>query len=284
VTGDQVAQLPSVTAAVAALAAAETPVSGDYVAGVCAQQALAASDVLYALSGRQFTGVCGPVTIRPLARPTDADSRAWAGGFGYYSNWGYAASYGATPGVAQHYLSLNPPEIDLGAYPVTDIVQVLIDGVLIPAEEYELRDYRTLVRIRPTAEYTPTERWGWPSGQIQDLPDDQPGTFSVTYLYGQPPPAGGQSAALKLAAVLALPLLGDTSYYPERVTQVTRQGVSAKTVDSQDMIAAGMTGIYEVDLWVMSVNPHKLQRQARVFSPDMGRPRRQATPSVSGGT
>jgi hypothetical protein len=89
---------------------------------------------------------------------------------------------------------------------------------------------------------------------------------------------------LKLAAVLALPLLGDTSYYPERVTQVTRQGVSAKTVDSQDMIAAGMTGIYEVDLWVMSVNPHKLQRQARVFSPDMGRPRRQATPSVSGGT
>lgn len=284
ITGDQVSALISVQRALAALEAEGIAVSAEQLNATCAAQAVAATDVLYALSGRQFTGECGPVTIRPLARPTDGDMRAWAGGFGYLANSGYAASYGASPGVAQHYLSLNPPEIVLGTYPVTEIVQVLIDGVLIPADEYELRDFRTLVRIRPTASTTPTERWGWPSGQIQDLPDDQPGTFSVTYKFGEPPPAGGIQAALDLAEVLVLPKLGDDTDYPDRVNQITRQGVTAKVTDANDMLANGQTGIWPVDLWLMSVNPHKLTRQARVFSPDVGRPRRQATPSVSGGT
>lgn len=280
--GDQVAQLPTVQATVSNLQNESEPLSQDQIQSVCASKAVMASDILYELSGRIFTGQCGPVTIRPLARPTDADSRAWGGGWQYLSGWGYASSYGATPGIGSHYQSLNPPEIDLGAFPVTEIVQVLIDGVLIPADEYELRDYRKLVRIRPTASSTPTERWGWPTGQILDLPDTQPGTFSVTYKYGQPPPEGGKQAALEFAGVLACGAMGDTTAFPTRITQMSRQGVTARTIDAQDFLAAGMTGIYGVDAWLQSVNPKKLQRQARVYSPDTGRPRRQAIPSIGG--
>jgi hypothetical protein len=281
--GDQVAELPTVQATISNLQNEISPLSQDQIQSICASKAMAASDILYELSGRVFTGPCGPVTIRPLSRPTDADSRAWGGGWSYLSGWGYASSYGASPGVGSHYMSLNPPEIDLGAFPVTEIVQVLIDGVLIPADEYEIRDYRKLVRIRPTAESDPTERWGWPTGQIMDLPDTQPGTFSVTYLFGQPPPAGGRDAALTFAGVLACGAMGDTTAYPTRITSMSRQGVSARMVDAQDFLSAGMTGIYEVDAWLQSVNPKRLQRQARVYSPDIGRPRRQQIPSVSGG-
>lgn len=292
ITSDEVAALPTVQAAITSLQENDQALNQEQVQSICAAQATAASDILYELSGRVFTGPCGPVTIRPLSRPTDADSRAWGGGWQYLSGWGYASSYGATPGVGSHYLSLNPPEIDLGVFPVTEIVQVLIDGVEIPGPfdpqtaegEWELRDYRKLVRIRPTQEFTPTERWGWPTGQIMDLPDTQPGTFSVTYMYGQPPPEGGRQAALAFAGVLTCGAMGDTTAYPTRITQMTRQGVTARTVDAQDFLSAGMTGIYAVDAWIMSVNPKKLQRQARVYSPDTGRPRRQATPSVSGGT
>lgn len=255
--------------------------SEEQVETMCAEAAMAASEVLYEMSGRQFSGQCGPETIRPLSRPTDMDTRdAWYGGLGYNTSWGYANQYDSVPGICSHYGSINPPEIDLGAYPVTSIVQVLIDGVTIPADEYELRDFRTLVRMRPTASSVPTERWGWPTGQIQDLPPSQPGTFSVTYLYGQPAPALGQRAARKLAEFLVLPDLGDDKHYPSRTTQVTRQNVTMKVASVIDLLVAGSVGIYEVDLFLKAVNPGRNQRQARVFSPDVGRPRRQASPST----
>lgn len=249
---------------------------------LCAESAVGASEILYELSGRIFSGQCGPETIRPLARPTDIDTRfSWFGGMGFDTSWGYANQYDSVPGVCSHYGSINSPEIDLGAYPVTEITLVKIDGEVISADEYELRDYKTLVRMRPTTSSVPTDRWGWPTGQIQDLPDTQPGTFSVTYLYGQPPPASGLLAARKLAEYLVLPQFGDNTKYPRRTTAVTRQGVSSRTTDVVDMLTKGSLGIYEVDVFLNAVNPNRNQRQARVWSPDTGRPRRQANPSIT---
>jgi hypothetical protein len=280
-SGDQVKALPWVTQAIAALTEDGAPPPVD-VDDVCVESALAASEILYELSGRIFSGECGPETIRPLSRPTDIDTRfAWYGGMGFNTSWGYASSYDSVPGVASHYGSVNPPEIDLGAYPVTKVTLVKIDGVTIPSAEYELRDQKRLLRLRPTASSVPTERFGWPTGQIQDLPDTQQGTFSVTYMYGQPAPASGQLAARKLAEYLVLPQLGDSTRYPARVTNISRQGVSASVVDIIDIVKTGATGIYEVDLFLRSSNPGKNQRQARVWSPDLGRPRRTASPSTS---
>lgn len=276
---DQIESLPAVTAAIQ-----NTKLEPEQVTSVLAEAAIVASEILYELSGRIFTGECGPVTVRPISRPTDADTRSWGAALsplGWFSSWGLCTSYGSSiPGVMSHYGCSNPPEIELGAYPVTEIVQVLIDGVVIPADEYELRNHRWLVRMRTSASSAPTERWGWPTCQINDLPDSQEGTFSVTYRYGSPPPASGKLAARKLAEYLALPQISETARLPQRTTQVSRQGVTAQAASVTDLIKDGLLGIYEVDVFLQSVNPSKNKRQATVWSPDIGRPRRTATPSL----
>lgn len=279
VSGPEIETLPWLVAAAGKATAAELLGEGQ-LQSICAEAAAAASEVLYELSGRIFTGECGPITIRPLSRPTDLDTRALGATVGWSSYGSAASSYGfSNPGVASHYLSVEPPTIEL-PYPVTSIVQVKIDGTVIPPNEYEMRSYRHLVRIRPTASFNPTEMYGWPTSQIMDLPDTEEGTFSVTLRYGTPPPAAGLLAARKLAEYLALPQLGDDTHYPRRVTQMTRQGVTAKVTDVIDILASKSLGIYEVDTFLLSVNPNKNRRQAAVFSPDVGRPRRQATPSL----
>ncbi len=290
-SGPAVAALPSVAAWSAKQITANVFTEAQ-VAEICATAAIAASGVLYELSGRMFTGECGPVTIRPVSRPTDSDTRAWPGGSspnGWFSAWGSASSYGANvPGVLARYGSVEPPTIRM-QWPVSEILQVLIDGVLIPGPynpaaqtgEWELRDHQELVRIRPTPGFEPTQRWGWPTSQVMDLPDNQVGTFSITFTFGQPPPEMGQLAALKLAEMLCLPQLGDTSHYPKRVTQIARQGVTVQVADIVDVMKTGSLGIWEVDAFILAHNPGRNQRQATVYSPDLGRPgRRQPNPSL----
>jgi hypothetical protein len=291
INGETVRNLPAVANAIAKMQAGKTiglELSETEINAICAETAYAASEILYIRSGRVYTGVCGPVTIRPVSRPVDVDTRVWlngGGSWGWGASWGSASYYGLGVGaVVPHFGNNEPPTVVLGAYPVREIVQVLIDGVLIPPDEYELRDYKTLVRIRPTAGSVPTERYGWPSSQIQDLPDTQEGTFSITYTYGQDPGLGGINACKALAQVLVLPRFGDTTHYPQRLQSISRQGVSAAVTDVIDILNKGMLGIYEVDSWLSSVNPGKAVRQSSVWSPDIGRPRRVATPSVSGGT
>ena len=257
--------------AVVALGAAATE-------ALAAESAAAASGILYSLSGQQFSGACDPVTIRPVSRPVDVDTRAWGPGLqpgSYSSSWGVCSAYGFQgAGIASHYGCSRPPTIDLGAYPVTEIVEVLIDGVVIPPVEYRLQDYRQLVRIRPTDDYTPTDRWGWPTCQILDLPDTQEGTFSVTYRYGQAPPIEGFRAARILAAEMLLSSVGQANRLPSRITTVARQGISMAVVDVMDFLSKGLTGIYEVDLFIRAKNPNKNTRRSLVWSPDLGRPYR----------
>jgi hypothetical protein len=251
---------------------------------LCAESATAASDILYELSGRVFPGECGPVTVRPVSRPTDIDTRSWATLFpvGWVASQGFASAYGSyNPAVLARYGSLEPPTIEL-PYAVTEIVQVKIDGETIPADEYELRDFKSLVRIRPSSSTVPVARYGWPTSQIMDLADTEPGTFSVTYKYGVPPPAAGKIAARKLAEYLIMPQLGDANHFPQRIRSISRQGVSAMVTDVLDLLKQGMLGIYECDLFINSVNPNKNARQAAVWSPDLGRPgRRTERPSLS---
>lgn len=247
---------------------------------MCAEAATAASEFLYEESGRIFSGECGAVTIRPVERPIDADSRSWGSRLsplGWFASWGLAASYGTlNPGVMSHYGSTEPPELTL-PYPVREILEVTIDGIVIPPAEYELRDFQTLVRMRPEPASTPTARYGWPTSQRQDLTLGNVGTFGVTFMFGNDPPQNGRIAARKLAEYLVVPQLGDATKYPRRVTSITRQGVSTGVTDIINVMQkTGSTGIYEVDLFLRSVNPNKLQRQGAVWSPDIGRNRRTA--------
>jgi hypothetical protein len=276
VQGTEIETLPQVVERIAA-----TDLATAQVEALCAEAATAASDILYERTGKIFPGQCGPVTVRPVSRPTDIDTRAWGATLstvGWVASQGFASAYGSfNPNVLAHYGTLEPPTIEL-PYAITEIVQVKIDGQIIPSAEYELRDFKSLVRIRPTASTVPTARFGWPTSQIMDLPDTERGTFSVTYMFGNPPPAAGKLAARRLGEYLLFPQLGDTTRLPTRVRQVSRQGISAMVTDVLDLLEKGMLGIYECDAFVKTYNPHGLQRQSAVWSPDLGRPgRRQAT-------
>ena len=245
---------------------------------VLADAAIIASDLLYKLSGEQFTGAsCGRVTIRPVARPTDQD-RGWmsrAGMGAYYSSWGSCNAFGSSMGgVLSHYGCTKPPEVELGAYPVTAITSVKIDGVTIPSTEYFIQDYRVLVRLRSSVTAVPTERWGWPTCQTLDLPDTEPGTFSISFTYGTAPPAAGVNAARILGAEIALARSDKPNRLPTRITSLSRQGVTAAAIDSMDFLKFGKTGLYEVDLFISTYNPNGQRRKPLVWSPDRGRPRR----------
>jgi len=290
IDGSTVAALPAIQAAVATInanAAKQNPsgsgLSDEQVQVICAEAADAATDILYSLSARQFTGKCGPVTIRPVARPENADTRGWvfagSGGWGY--GWGASATGNlGFPPVMALYAEDLPPFIELYDYPVTEINEVKINGTVIPPEEYELREFKWLIRKMPTISYSPSVMWGWPTSQLQYLPDTEVNTFSVTYTFGQDPGSGGRMAARALAENIAMPIFGDANKYPERVTTITRQGVTAQIASVIDIMKTGGTGIRTVDLWLMTVNPQKRRKRPIVFSPDIGRNMRQQYPSI----
>lgn len=287
ISGTDVAALPAVAKAIAANNALATPTfTPEQVSALCDEAAAQSSELLYLLSGRQFTGEAGPVTIRPVAeRQNNEGLWFWGGAWGWGAYTGSFAYMGMAPSSAVlRWGDTEPPTLDLGAYPVTDIVQVLINGELIPPDEYELRDFRYLLRIIPTPTSQPTAVWGWPFTQAQWLPDTQQGTFSVTFKFGQVPGPSGIRACKDYAEVLILPHFNTGTGYPQRITSINRQGVSMQIVDVIDIVNKGMTGVYSVDAWLRAVNPTKAVAQSLCWSPDMARPRRQATPSVSGGS
>jgi hypothetical protein len=243
------------------------------------QMAVVASNICYRLSRRMFTGLAGPVTVRPLARPTDVDTRFgyWGGGGaggGYLNGGQFAGAYGQQSGGVNYFGSSKPSEVELGGFPIVQILAVKIDGVVIPPNEYYVQNRRVLVRARASASAEPTERWGWPMAQNLALPDTQENTFSVRYLYGVAPPEEGVLAATTLATQLVLNAIGEDNSLPQRVTSITRQGVSVAVVDVMDFFSRGLTGIWEVDAFIEAVNPTKAKLPGLAWSPDVGRPRR----------
>lgn len=232
--------------------------------GLACQQA---SDILYMLSGRQYPGLCER-TLRPTARPISWTAAEWGQYVASLTGNGFNSSWGTCWGET-HRMCRNPPQIDMGVFPVREIVEVKIDGTVIPANEYRVDDNRLLVRVRPTAAATPTVRSGWPTCQAFDLPDTEVATFSVDVKYGMEPPASGVAAANALASQLALAHADQPNRLPMRLTSITRQGISMAVMDPMQFLDKGLTGVYEADLFIRASNPQRQRRKPRVYSPDV---------------
>ena len=109
-----------------------------------------------------------------------------------------------------------------------------------------------------------------------------PCNIEVTYTYGSPPPTSGKAAARVLATEFIKLWSGDDDCaLPQRVTSISRQGVSYTVLDNQDFIDELRTGLYVVDLFLKSSNPDKARAKARVFSPDVPRARRHVAKPLS---
>jgi hypothetical protein len=142
--------------------------------------------------------------------------------------------------------------IRLRGKPVTSVIKVEVNGCALNPTEYVLLDHSVLGFLTPAACCG--------------------GCVTVRYRYGGNIPTSGKFAAIKLANELVESLDPDGHCkLPERVTSISRQGVSWTLLDPQDFLADGRTGIYEVDLFLKTHNPARAVRPARVFSPD--RPR-----------
>jgi hypothetical protein len=111
-----------------------------------------------------------------------------------------------------------------------------------------------------------------------------PCDVQVTYTFGARPPAAGSRAARYLADQLVKSWSGEECELPDRVTSVSRQGVSYTILDNQDFLADMRTGVYAVDLFIKATNPDNARKPSRVFSPDVPRGRQVTTAYVGAPT
>jgi hypothetical protein len=220
-----------------------------------------ASNILWAMSGRKYSGTT-TVTERYI---TAIDSFQYQG----------SSAKNFSPQLASGQIYNVPSEdwndsayqsdgtssisrIRLRGKPVQEIhlVRSMYDGLIVDPDAYYSAEHSTLIAYKGTP---------WP-----------PGNLEITYTYGSRPPVAGRQAALLFAIELVKLWEGDDCALPDRVTSVSRQGVSYTILDNQDFLENMRTGIYAIDLFIKTANPAKALAPSKVFSPDMPRARRAA--------
>ena len=140
-------------------------------------------------------------------------------------------------------------ELRLRQTPVRSVSSVTYLGRELDPSEYSLRNSSYLVR--PNA-------LPWVLNPLNET--------VVTYRFGTPPPSAGKRAAIRLANELILLDMGSAKCaLPERISSVSRQGISYTVLDPQEFINNGKVGIYEIDLFLAAVNPSKARKRPRVF-------------------
>jgi hypothetical protein len=235
--------------------------------------AVEASMLLFEASGRQFPGLCER-TVRPCRDRCSCWNRSIPGdvalpSFGYYGGLGWGFGHTA----AGAWCGCQPlSRVKLAGYPARAITEVRIDGVALDELDtdgnpnWRLDGWRWLTRMSDPAQPSLARRW--PGCQNLALDDDQPGTFSITYQYGNSPPPLGVAAASELAGELYNACNGGDCRLPASVTRVVREGV---TIDRVNALAAllreGASGIPLVDAFIAAY-PVKGTRRPAVWSPD----------------
>lgn len=226
--------------------------TGMFAPGLVQRMLQVASDILYELSGGQFSGLC-TTTVHPMS--SDCMPR----GSLLWTRMRPDERVGGSLGK----------RITLGVYPLVSVSEVVIDGAVLDPDAYRIEDQRWLTRIDGGV-------WPWVDADWQQDPD----AFRVVCGYGQAPPPAGVAAAAELACqlLLATDPNAEGCVLPQRVQAISRQGVSMAILDPMDFLREGRTGIYLVDLFLEAVNPTAARRRAQVLSPDIG-PRVRRYPS-----
>jgi hypothetical protein len=233
---------------------------GDYANTEYADEAAkTASYLLWAMSGRKYTGTTivterYTCTLRNtrLGNSSKTVSPVLFGGDVYnilstdYDEYSELTTDGMSP----------ESRIKLRGRPVIKIHSIRNkDGVILDPSSYYLVDHST-IHIAIDTPWTPCNT-------------------EITYEYGTVVPMAGKMAAKTLATEFAKLWAGDEECaLPQRVTSVSRQGVSYTILDNQEFIDELRTGLYAVDLFLKTTNPDNARRKSKVFSVDTPRARR----------
>jgi hypothetical protein len=159
--------------------------------------------------------------------------------------------------------------------PVSGIVEVRFSGsgVVDPAT-YRVDDYQWLVRQGPAVTGS-GETDCWPISNDFNFPVTGPlapadnSAWQVTYLWGMPVPAVLLRAAGELACEWAKSCMGAECRLPQRVTSISRQGVTVSLADVTQLLENGLTGVPTVDNLIRAFNPYRLVSRMKVQSPDL---------------
>lgn len=212
-----------------------------------------ASQVLFELSARRWPGQCERVVRAGLDWPCGLQVTSG----GVLIGWERTE----TPSYKVH----------LPNYPVTEILEVKVDGDVVPADEYRLDGWRWLTRLADAE----GDRQYWPSWGRDDREDDEEDTFSVRYTFGVNPPLAGVDAAAQLACEIYKSCPGNEGVdggacaLPKGATRVTRAGITIELGSFHWTAKEGWnTGMKLVDLFLNTYNPRRLRRAPMIWSPD----------------
>jgi hypothetical protein len=222
----------------------------------------AASDVLYALTGRHL-GTCS-LTIRPCRQD------CFGAGWPFLSWWQMGMYprpifyegvwYNLTCGSCTDGCSCSVVEQALLPGPVAGVTQVKVDGVVLAPTAYRVDNWRKLVRI---------DGGRWPTCNDLTKDDTQVGTWSVALTTGETVSTLGQMALGELATQFAKLLACDEDcLMPRAVQQVVRQGVTMNFLDPNAVFMGGRTGLYLCDMFIGVENPHALTQPSTVYDLD----------------
>lgn len=219
--------------------------------------------IMWATTGRRF-GLCQR-TVRPCGLANNPSH----GNAGYYWSEGtwvpyifngvwrncsgcYGSGYGCCTCEPHCQVYLPGPVHSLPASGVS------IDGEIIDVDAWRVDDGEFLVR---------TDGDCWPTCQDYNV-DTGTGAFIVTYYIGVEVPGVLLRAAGELACEYAKSCIGADCRLPQRMTSLSRQGVSVSLVDVDVMLRNGLTGLTTVDQVIRSFNPYGLTSKMKVSSPD----------------
>lgn len=239
-----------------------------------ASSKLIASQILWALTGRQF-GTC-TVTIRPCRKcdnecclPLFADGVYDGFGFGGYPSYPFQQLDGSwinkSCSCADDCSCVDLCKISLPS-PVCSVDEVKIDGLVLLPDEFKVINFSELVKT-PTV--TGTSGDCWPKCNDLRKPDTEIGTWSVTVTYGRPVPELVLLGAAEMACEIIKNCVGKPCRLPQRISSVTRQGVSISFLDNMEFLDRNLTGLYFTDLAARTYNPSRLSRRPTVYSPDV---------------
>jgi hypothetical protein len=146
--------------------------------------------------------------------------------------------------------------------PVAEVTEVKVDGLVVAPAAYEVYEWSDLVRVDGEC---------WPLCQDFTADTDEVGSFLVTYDRGIEPPPGADCVTGILAAEIAKACVGTACRLPRNVSSVSRQGVNVSFISPEELVKMRLTGIPEVDMWVVADNPDRLTTDSVVWSPEIAR-------------
>lgn len=227
---------------------------------VTAASVLAATEILWSLSGRQF-GV-QEFTFRPRRYPYQ--DTPW--GPGGWLDWSLGIDWSVTSwpfpsaliGECSGGSEIKLPE------PISSVTEVRINGNVLAPTNYRVDDNRFLIRLDAA----------WPYRNNLALPDTVAGTWSIKAQLGRDIPASAQFAMGELACEFIRGWNGADCRLPRNITTLARQGISITMPDTATAFANGRTGLYLCDAFIAAVNPNGLRQRARVYRVDDAGPYR----------